>query len=54
MSTVVDGMSEKVEAAVDLDRVREGIESQLSLEILMKHNELRLINQELAKCQAAI
>ena len=54
MSTVVDAMSEKVEAAGDLDRVREGIESQLSLEILMKHNELRLINQELAKCQAAI
>jgi hypothetical protein len=52
--TAADGVSEKLEVAVDLDRVREGIESQLSLEILMKHDELRLINQELAKCQAAL
>jgi hypothetical protein len=49
-----DGMSAKLEAVPDLDRIREGVESQLSLEILMKHNELRLINQELAKCQAAL
>ena len=54
--TPTDEMSEKLEAAIDLDpdQIREGIESQLSLEILMKHNELRLINQELAKCQAAL
>lgn len=35
-------------------RVRDAIESQFSLEILLKHDELRLINQELAKCQAAL
>ena len=30
------------------------IDGQLSLEILLKHNELRLIDQELAKCQVAL
>ena len=35
-------------------RLREVIESQFSLEILLKHNELRLINQEMAKCQVAL
>lgn len=40
--------------SVDPSRVRETIESQFSLEILLKHNELRLINQELAKCQVAL
>jgi len=53
-STPGDRVTEKKEAIVDLSRVCEGIESQLSLEILLKHNELRLINQELAKCQAAL
>lgn len=38
---------------VSAERVRETIESQLNLEILLKHEELRLINQELAKCQVA-
>lgn len=38
----------------DMDRAREAIEQQFSLEILLKHNELRLINQELAKCQVAL
>jgi hypothetical protein len=36
-----------------LGRVQEAIDSQLSLEILLKHEEMRQINQELAKCQAA-
>lgn len=36
-----------------LDALRGVLESQLSLEILFKHGELRLINQELAKCQTA-
>jgi hypothetical protein len=53
-STPADRVTKKKEAVVDLSRVCEGIESQLSLEILLKHNELRLINQELAKCQAAL
>ncbi|KAI3342402.1 hypothetical protein F4824DRAFT_201916 [Ustulina deusta] len=39
---------------VDVERAKEAIEEQLSLEILLKHNELRLINQELAKCQVAL
>lgn len=30
------------------------IESQIDLEILLKHDELRLIEQELAKCQVAL
>ncbi|KAI0446255.1 hypothetical protein F4803DRAFT_61877 [Xylaria telfairii] len=39
---------------LDLDRAKEAIEEQFSLEILLKHDELRLINQELAKCQVAL
>lgn len=38
----------------NLTFARETIESQLSLEILMKHNELRLIQAELAKCQVSL
>lgn len=34
--------------------LREAIESQFSLEILLKHRELRLIEQEFAKCQTAL
>lgn len=34
--------------------LRETIESQFSLEILLKHRELRLIDQELGKCQVAL
>lgn len=30
------------------------IESQINLEILLKHDELRLIDQEIAKCQVAL
>ncbi|RDW91226.1 hypothetical protein BP5796_02391 [Coleophoma crateriformis] len=40
--------------AVKTSQIQEAIESQFSLEILLKHNELRLINQELAKCQVAL
>ena len=35
-------------------RVRQVIQQQINLEILLKHNELRLIDQELAKCQTAL
>lgn len=38
----------------DLDRLRDTITAQLSLEVLLKHNELRLIDQEIAKCQVAL
>ncbi|KAL9137125.1 MAG: hypothetical protein Q9175_001665 [Cornicularia normoerica] len=34
--------------------LREAIEAQFSLEILLKHRELRLIEQEFAKCQIAL
>lgn len=47
-------LEEKKNVVVSTDRVRETIEAQFSLEILLKHNELRLINQELAKCQVAL
>jgi ADA HAT complex component 1 len=36
------------------DSLRRTIESQIGLEILLKHKELRLIDQELAKCQVAL
>ena len=45
---------ENTDSVVGSRRVWETIESQFSLEILLKHDELRLINQELAKCQAAM
>jgi ADA HAT complex component 1 len=37
-----------------MDRARDEINHQFGLEILLKHDELRLINQELAKCQVAL
>ncbi|KAL4930099.1 uncharacterized protein BDV17DRAFT_280973 [Aspergillus undulatus] len=39
---------------VDVGKLRETLEAQLSLEVLLKHNELRLIDQEIAKCQVAL
>lgn len=44
----------KTADAVVQGRVRDIIESQFGLEIMLKHEELRLINQELAKCQVAL
>jgi len=38
----------------NLATARQIIEAQFSLEILMKHDELRFIEQELAKCQVAL
>ena len=35
-------------------RTKQVIQQQINLEILLKHNELRLIDQELAKCQTAL
>ncbi|KAG9234371.1 hypothetical protein BJ875DRAFT_15490 [Amylocarpus encephaloides] len=48
--------SEKITVAAppSASRLQETIETQLGLEILLKHKELRLINQELAKCQVAL
>ncbi|KKZ63005.1 hypothetical protein EMCG_02621 [[Emmonsia] crescens] len=39
---------------MDTKILRRTLESQLSLEILLKHDELRLIDQEMAKCQVAL
>jgi ADA HAT complex component 1 len=38
----------------DLEAAKDAIQMQFGLEILLKHDELRLINQELAKCQVAL
>ncbi|KAL2149155.1 hypothetical protein VTH82DRAFT_8503 [Thermothelomyces myriococcoides] len=48
------GMSRKESMSFDLDAAREAIQMQFGLEILLKHDELRLIDQELAKCQVAL
>jgi len=37
-----------------LSPAQQAIEAQIDMEILLKHNELRLIEQELAKCQIAL
>ncbi|KAL8739000.1 MAG: hypothetical protein Q9181_000282 [Wetmoreana brouardii] len=36
------------------EQLQQTIEAQFSLEILLKHRELRLIDQEIAKCQIAL
>ncbi|KAI4131683.1 MAG: hypothetical protein LQ338_001084 [Usnochroma carphineum] len=41
-------------ARPSLDALRDTIEAQFSLEVLLKHRELRLIDQEIAKCQVAL
>ncbi|EEY14361.1 conserved hypothetical protein [Verticillium alfalfae VaMs.102] len=41
-------------AANDLEKARDAIHYQFGLEILLKHDELRLVDQELAKCQVAL
>jgi ADA HAT complex component 1 len=42
------------EDSTSLSPLQQKIESHFCLEILLKHQELRLIEQELAKCQAAL
>ena len=44
----------EVDGAARGAAMKEAIEQQFSLEILLKHNELRLIESELAKCQVAL
>ena len=41
-------------APINQKALREAIEAQFGLEILLKHKELRLIDQEFAKCQVAL
>jgi len=50
----LEGLTHDSPVTSDLDAAREVIEYQFGLEILLKHDELRLINQELAKCQVAL
>jgi ADA HAT complex component 1 len=52
-SQTTNGTLESPETA-RLTHVQQRIEQQFSLEILLKHQELRLIEQELAKCQIAL
>lgn len=40
--------------SMSLESLKRTIESEFSLEILLKHRELRLIDQEIAKCQIAL
>ncbi|KAM0715614.1 hypothetical protein Q7P37_009112 [Cladosporium fusiforme] len=41
-------------AAPSQNALKQAIDNQINMQILMKHNELRLIDQELAKCQVAL
>jgi ADA HAT complex component 1 len=45
---------QKVSAPPSSRQIRDIVEVEFGHEILLKHNELRLINQELAKCQIAL
>ena len=38
----------------ELTPLQQVIDNEFNMQILMKHNELRLIEQELAKCQIAL
>jgi ADA HAT complex component 1 len=42
------------QANIDMNILSQSLDAQLSLEVLLKHNELRLIDQEIAKCQIAL
>ncbi|KAM5352344.1 hypothetical protein ACJ41O_005067 [Fusarium nematophilum] len=53
-SSPCDTTAHSSSATPDLETARDEIRHQFGLEILLKHDELRLINQELAKCQVAL
>ncbi|KAK5729471.1 hypothetical protein LTR17_011891 [Elasticomyces elasticus] len=40
--------------ALDMSPLKQAIENEFNMQILLKHNELRLIEQELSKCQIAL
>lgn len=46
--------SDEDAASVRLQSIRNVIQTQFSLEIVLKHKELRLIDQEIAKCQVSL
>ncbi|TKA79890.1 hypothetical protein B0A55_03670 [Friedmanniomyces simplex] len=41
-------------AVLDMTPLKQAIENEFNMQILMKHNELRLVEQELCKCQVAL
>ncbi|KAF5018541.1 hypothetical protein F66182_9475 [Fusarium sp. NRRL 66182] len=49
-----DSTAQLSNSTSSLETARDEIRHQFGLEILLKHDELRLINQELAKCQVAL
>ena len=49
-----DVQQSAVEDALGFTPLQQVIENEFNMQILMKHDELRLIEQELAKCQAAL
>lgn len=49
-----DAQISLVEDFAGLTPLQQVIENEFNMQILMKHNELRLIDQELAKCQIAL
>lgn len=53
-STNDDPALKAAEAVSDLSPLQQVIENEFNMQILVKHNELRLIEQELAKCQIAL
>lgn len=58
ISAAADGEDMKIprkrSMELDIERAKDAIQYQFGLETLLKHDELRLINQELAKCQVAL
>ena len=48
------GLRRPVSSVADPKALRDTVEAQFGLEILLKHKELRLIDQEFAKCQVAL
>lgn len=53
-TTVEPPQAQAASGKPSVNHIRDTITAQLSLEVLLKHNELRLIDQEIAKCQIAL
>ena len=51
---VAEKLAPATEDALGFSPLQQVIENEFNMQILMKHNELRLIEQELAKCQVAL
>jgi len=53
-AATLDTQVHLTEDALGLTPLQQAIENEFNMQILLKHNELRLIEQELAKCQIAL